>query len=52
MQDKETEVENMKTRLMKEREEYEADFSDRQLRDLKIYQIKLEERRENIANRE
>ena len=33
IQNKENEVENMKTRLMKDREEYEADFRDRQLRD-------------------
>lgn len=31
---KETEVENMRARLVKEREEYESDFRDRQLRDL------------------
>lgn len=49
LQTKETEVENMKVRLQKEREEYEADFRDRQMRDLKIYQIRLEERRENLA---
>jgi hypothetical protein len=36
IQNKENEVENMKTRLMKDREEYETDFRDRQLRDLQI----------------
>jgi len=39
----------MKLRLQKEREEYEVDFRDRQLRDLKIYQIRLEERRETLS---
>jgi len=31
---KENELENMKTRLQKDREDYETDFRDRQLRDL------------------
>jgi hypothetical protein len=35
--------------LQKEREDYESDFRDRQLRDLQIASIKLEERREAIA---
>lgn len=39
----------MKNRLKKEREDYETDFKDRQMRDLQIIQIKLEERREQIA---
>lgn len=42
----------MKSRLQKEREDYENDFRDRQLRDLQIAAIKLEERREAIAYRE
>jgi|LauGreDrversion4_2_1035121.scaffolds.fasta_scaffold177316_1 hypothetical protein len=33
---KQTEIENMKIRLQKEREEYESDFRDRQMRDLQI----------------
>ena len=49
---KQTEIENMKIRLQKEREEYESDFRDRQMRDLQIQQIKLEERREALALRE
>lgn len=52
LQTKEQEVENLKSRLLKEREDYETDFRDRQLRDLQIASIKLEERREVIANRE
>jgi hypothetical protein len=39
----------LKSRLLKEREDYESDFRDRQLRDLQIASIKLEERREAIA---
>ena len=34
IQNKENEVENMKTRLLKDREDYETDFRDRQMRDL------------------
>lgn len=49
---KETEVENMRARLVKEKEEYESDFRDRQLRDLQILQIRLEERREALSLRE
>ena len=49
IQTKEQEVDNLKSRLQKEREDYEADFRDRQLRDLQIAAIKLEERREGIA---
>lgn len=42
-------MENLKTRLLKEREDYETDFRDRQLRDLQIASIKLEERREVVS---
>ena len=52
IQNKENEVENMKNRLQKDREEYETDFRDRQLRDLQIIQIKIEERREAMTQRE
>ncbi len=38
--------------MQKEREDYETDFRDRQLRDLQIAAIKIEERRESIAYRE
>ena len=34
IQNKDNEVENMKSRLQKEREDYEIDFRDRQMRDL------------------
>lgn len=36
IQNKENEIENLKTRLVKDREEYETDFRDRQMRDLQI----------------
>lgn len=52
LQTKEQEVDNLKARLQKEREDYETDFRDRQLRDLQIAAIKLEERRETISLRE
>ena len=52
LQTKETEVENMKTRLLKETQEYENDIRDRQMRDLQIQQIKLEDRREALSQRE
>lgn len=34
LQNRETETENMKARLQKERQEYESDIRDRQMRDL------------------
>jgi putative cell wall-binding protein len=42
----------MRARLAKERQEYESDIRDRQLRDLQLQQIRLEERRELLSQQE
>lgn len=42
----------MRARLQKEREEYDTDIRERLMRDLQIQQMRLEERREALANQE
>lgn len=49
---KESEVENMRNRLNKEKEEFESEQRERYLRDIEVKQIKIEERREQLSLKE
>lgn len=46
IQNKENEVDNMRVRLDKEREDFENDIKERYLREIQVMQIKSEERRD------
>lgn len=52
LQNKENEVENLRTRIDKERQEYETDIKERYIREIQVIQIKCEERRDQLAFKE
>eukprot|EP00347_Sterkiella_histriomuscorum_P011090 403373790 len=52
MQNKENECENLKNRLQKERDDFESEVKERLLREIQIIQIKVEERREFLSQKE
>ncbi|CDW87188.1 UNKNOWN [Stylonychia lemnae] len=52
LSNKENECENMKTRINKERDDFESEVKERFLREIQIIQIKIEERREALSQKE
>lgn len=51
-QSKQNEVDNLRQRIQKEKVDFESDIRDRYMRDIQVTQIRVEERREALAQKE
>ena len=49
---RESECENLRLRIIKEKLDFESEYRERQLREIQYKEIKIEERRDNLAKNE